>query len=333
MLVLGIESTCDETAAAVVEDGKVILSNVIRSQAEVHAQYGGVFPEVAARLHVDALLPVIEEALKEAKIKPEDIDLIAAARGPGLMGAILLGLNAAKTLALSLNKPFVGINHVEAHIYAAMMNNPLLLPALGVVVSGGHTLLLRVDKIGTYEIIGTTIDDAIGEAFDKIASILDLPYPGGPHIEKLAKKGNPLTYNFKRAKAPDFNFSFSGLKTKILYLVKGQKGSRKSPSLIGMTEKKDIAAAFQKTVLEDVLDKALRAALKYSCRAIYVGGGVSNNEYLRKLFKETPIPSFFPSKPLSLDNGAMIAGLAYFQFKEKSGDSLNLPAVASFKAC
>ena len=190
MLVLGIESTCDETAAAVVKNGHEILSNIIASQDDIHNQYGGVFPELAARRHLEAIIPVIDEALKKANVTKDDIDLIAVANKPGLVGSILIGLNTAKALSMAWDKPYVGINHIEAHLYASMMGvdmEKISFPSLGVVISGGHTLLLKIDKIGQYEKISSTIDDAIGEAFDKVASILGLPYPGGPHVEKLAK--------------------------------------------------------------------------------------------------------------------------------------------------
>ena len=224
MLVLGIETTCDETAAAVVEDGSKILSNIIFSQIHLHQKFGGVFPELASRSHVDKILLAIDESLKKANITLSDIDVIAVANRPGLIGSVLIGLNAAKALSLSLKKPFIGINHIEAHLYAAMMEsiNNLIFPALGVVISGGHTKLLKILDIGKYEDIGTTIDDAIGESFDKVASILDLRYPGGPEVEKLAKLGDSTKYKFKAGKVDKnpFNFSFSGLKTKVLYTKK-----------------------------------------------------------------------------------------------------------------
>lgn len=328
MLVLGIESTCDETACSVVRDGKKILSNVIASQTDLHAQYGGVFPELACRRHIDALIPVLEQALKEADVKKREIDLIAVAKGPGLIGAILLGLHSAKALSLAWKKPFVGVNHVEAHLYAAMMREePLLFPALGVVVSGGHTFLVRISNIGEYEMIGQTVDDAIGEAFDKVGVMLGLSYPGGPAIEALAKRGDPSLYAFKagRVKGAPWNFSFSGLKTNVLYTVKGQNQDKKAPSTISEAEKPHIAAAFQEAALGDIVTKAVLAAQAFECKAIYLGGGVSNNGRLRKLFERSPIPVFWPPKGLSLDNGAMIAGLGYQVFKGQGhGDGLDL---------
>lgn len=341
MLVLGIESTCDETAASIVKDGSIILSNVIHSQVDIHKKYGGVFPEIACRSHIEKIIPVIDEAIKKASIKKEDIDLIAVAKGPGLIGALLIGLNVAKGLCVSLNKPFIGINHIEAHIYAAMMNNlnNLYFPSLGIVISGGHTLLVRILEIGRYEIIGTTIDDAIGEAFDKVAKILDLPYPGGPEVEKLAKDGDFKKYNFKPSKIKKrtriFDFSFSGLKTKVLYTTKGQSSSMKSPLLIQDDEKKDICASFQKAVFDDIIEKSLLAIEKFNLKAIYIGGGVSNNQKLREMFKEKnslKTAIFWPEENLSLDNAAMIAGLGFWKFqKNKKSDCLSLKPLVRMK--
>lgn len=328
MLVLGIETTCDETACAVVRDGKEILSNVIASQTDLHVKYGGVFPELACRRHIDALVPVMEQALKEADVAKQMIDLVAVAKGPGLIGALLLGLHGAKSLALAWKKPFVGVNHVEAHLYAAMMGaDAPIFPALGVVISGGHTFLVRITNIGEYEMIGQTVDDAIGEAFDKVAVMLGLSYPGGPAIEALALEGDPSRYTFKpgRVKENRWNFSFSGLKTNVLYTVKGQNQDKKAASIVAEAEKPHIAAAFQETALNDIVNKALLAAETFECKAIYLGGGVSNNGRLRQLFTRSHVPVFWPAKGLSLDNGAMIAGLGYHVFKRQGhGDALDL---------
>lgn len=321
---LGIETTCDETAASVVHGGKEILSNVIASQADLHAQYGGVYPELACRRHLEALIPVIDEALKQAQVK--EVDLIAVAKGPGLIGALLLGLNGAKALSLAWKKPFVGVNHVEAHLYAAMMScDQPEFPALGVVVSGGHTFLVRILELGRYEMIGRTVDDAIGEAFDKVGVMLGLSYPGGPEIEKLARSGDPLKYRFKagRVKGRPWDFSFSGLKTNVLYTVKGQ--NLRSTEPFPESEKAHIAAAFQETALGDIVDKALRASHEFPCKAIFLGGGVSNNLRLRELFRSASIPIYWPPKGLSLDNGAMIAGLGTHVFlKQGCSDPLDL---------
>lgn len=330
MIVLGIESTCDETACAIVKDGREILANIVSSQIDLHEQYGGVFPELACRRHIETIIPVIESALKQACLTSKEIDLIAVAKGPGLIGALLIGLNAAKALSLSWNVPFIGVNHVEAHIYAAMM--PLdhhALPALGVVISGGHTFMVKVLEVGKYELIGTTLDDAIGEAFDKVAAMLGLPYPGGPAIEALAKSGNSSAFAFKpgKVKGKQWDFSFSGLKTNVLYTVKGPNSDKHSPLIIPNEKKKDIAASFQETALQDIVSKSLLAAKTFSCDAIYVGGGVSNNGRLRELFSEqgSGFPVHFPTKELSLDNAAMIAGLGFHVFKrQRHGDPLSL---------
>lgn len=312
MLTLGIETTCDEMAAAVVEDAIHIRSNVIASQQKLHNQFGGVYPEMASRQHVDLLIPTIEQALKKADITPNQLDLIAVAKGPGLIGPLFIGLNGAKSLSLAWNIPFLGVNHVEAHLYAAMMSNKnFTFPALGVVVSGGHTFLVEIDDVGVYKMIGSTVDDAIGEAFDKVAALLGLSYPGGPEVEQLAKKGDPKRFPFKagRVKEHPLDFSFSGLKTNVLYTIKGQNGKKHSPAAVSDEDTFDIAASFQETALRDVVDKALMAVDSFPCKAIYVGGGVSNNMRLRQLMGESLVPVYFPSRDLTMDNAAMIAGL------------------------
>lgn len=326
MLVLGIETTCDETAIAVVRDGKTILSNAISSQSEMHRQFGGVYPEMAARQHVDLFIPTLEQALLEAKVSQKEIDLIAVAKGPGLIGPLMIGLSAAKALSLAWEKPFVGVNHVEAHLYAAMMSNQVFdFPALGIVLSGGHTFLVQILAVGQYELIGTTVDDAIGEAFDKVAALLDLPYPGGPEIESLAKQGDPTYFPFKagKVKGHPLDFSFSGLKTHVLYAIKGQNGDKSGLTTLSEIEKRHLAASFQETALNDIAVKARAAAKTFDCRAIYVGGGVSQNKRLRELLTGTSCPVYWPGKGLSLDNGAMIAGLGFHRFQGKS-DPLDL---------
>lgn len=327
MIVLGIETTCDETAAAVVVDGKKILSNVIHSQIPLHRQFGGVFPEVASRSHVDALPAVLKEAVEVAGLNFKDIDLVSVAKGPGLIGPLLIGVNGAKALATGLEKPFIGVNHVEAHLYAAMMGKEkLIFPSLGVVVSGGHTFLVLIEDIGTYRLIGTTVDDAVGEAFDKVGKLLDLPYPGGPEIEKLAKGGDPKAYPFKagRVKEKPYAFSFSGLKTNVFYSIHGQNSPKGAKCPLTEKEKADVAASFQEAALNDVVNKALKAAKAFNLEAIYVGGGVSNSRRLRELFTGD-IPIFLPDDGLSLDNGAMIAGLGYHVYqKQGKGDPLTL---------
>ena len=333
MLVLGLETTCDETACSLVENGKTIVSNVIASQADLHAIYGGVFPEMACRRHLEVLIPVIKEAIGKTPV--ETIDLIAVAKGPGLIGPLLMGLHAAKTLSLAWKKPFIGVDHVEAHLYSAMMGcDNLQFPALGVVISGGHTFLIHVLDFGSYTIIGKTVDDAIGEAFDKVAVMLGLPYPGGPQIEKLAKTGDPTKYPFKpgKVKTAPWNFSFSGLKTNVLYTVKGQNQDKSAPSLIAESEKAHIAASFQETALGDIVSKTALASQEFPCKAIFLGGGVTNNLRLRELLSQkiSHVPIYWPPANLSLDNAAMIAGLGYHLFlKQGSGNSLDLEPTLS----
>lgn len=328
MIVLGIESTCDETGASVVRDGTDILSNVVASSAELHQRYGGVFPEIACRRHSEWILPVITEALQKAEITPQEIDLIAVAKGPGLVGALLIGMQVAKGLSIAWNKPFIGVNHVEAHLYAAMMQVPdAPLPALGLVLSGGHTLLLQIQQKGSYEVLGTTVDDALGEAFDKVATLLGLPYPGGPEVEKLALSGNPKAFALSagKVKKNPLDFSLSGLKTNVLYTLKGQNGQSKKA--LTEQEKADLAASFQETALKDVVDKAYLASRRFDCKAIFLGGGVCNNRRLRHLFAEKfpHLPVFWPPPALTLDNAAMIAGLGYAKFLQKpQGDPLDL---------
>ncbi|WP_068469215.1 tRNA (adenosine(37)-N6)-threonylcarbamoyltransferase complex transferase subunit TsaD [Candidatus Protochlamydia phocaeensis] len=330
MLVLGIESTCDETACAVVREGTHILSNIVASQIDLHKEYGGVVPELACRRHIDLIMPVLQQALQQAQVSMAEIDLIAVAHGPGLIGALLIGLNTAKALAFAHQKPFIGINHIEAHLYAALMSHgePVSFPCLGVVLSGGHTALVLMKEIGVYQLIGQTVDDAIGEAFDKVAKMLGLPYPGGPQIERLARAGKTGVYTFKagQVKGRPFDFSFSGLKTAVLYTLKGPKGQQPLENL-SMQEACNLAAAFQQAALEDVVKKTLAAADRHQVRTILFGGGVTNNQRLRELFNQAnPHQTYiWPSVGLSLDNAAMIAGLGYHRYaKQGAGDPLSL---------
>jgi N6-L-threonylcarbamoyladenine synthase len=329
MLVLGIESTCDETACAVVEDGQKILANIVASQTDLHEPYGGVVPELACRRHVDIIIPILNQALTQAHVTLDQIDLIAVAHGPGLIGALLIGLNTAKALALAKQKPLIGINHVEAHLYAALMSHqqPVTFPCLGVILSGGHTALVLMRNIGNYELIGQTVDDAIGEAFDKVAKMLNLPYPGGPEIEKLAQKGNPQRYHLKpgHVKNRPLDFSFSGLKTAVLYTLRGQNAHTIQTSLTEQ-DRCDMAASFQQAALSAVVFKTLEAAHHLNLKTIVFGGGVTNNQTLRQRFKEAD-PSLnylWPSLGLSLDNAAMIAGLGFHRYQQTGPDSLAL---------
>lgn len=330
MLVLGIESTCDETSVALVESGTTILSNIIYSQSEDHVPFGGVVPELACRKHLDVIIPVLNQALSEAEKTLDDIDLIAAAKGPGLMGALLIGLNVAKALSLALGKPFIGVNHSEAHLYAAMMpDTPKEFPCLGLILSGGHTALVHVEALRQYKILGTTVDDAVGEAFDKVASLLGLPYPGGPFIENLAVEGDPYKYSFTagRVKKNPLYFSFSGLKTNVLYTVKGQNQLQKDQELSDQ-KKKDISASFQRAAFSDIVNKTLLALDQGNYKALILGGGVTSSKTLKKMFKEAlpDLPQFWPTKELATDNAAMIAGLAFHQHQSQT-DTLHLKAL------
>ncbi|MFV0339532.1 MAG: tRNA (adenosine(37)-N6)-threonylcarbamoyltransferase complex transferase subunit TsaD [Parachlamydiaceae bacterium] len=321
MYVLGIESTCDETAASVVRDGELILSQVVSSQIDLHNIYGGVVPELACRRHMEVIIPVIDKAMGDAKMAIEQIDLIAVSYGPGLVGPLLVGVNAAKGLAIAENKPIVGVNHVEAHLYAALMGlkEKPEFPLLGMVVSGGHTVIVKVNALGSYERIGTTVDDAAGEAFDKVAKLLGLPYPGGPQVEALARNGDPKRFPLKggRCKNNPYNFSFSGLKTAVMHAVQGAE-------TIDQQFKCDLSASFQRAVLEDLLEKVLKAKEATGCSTLLLGGGVTNNQALRAFFPERApeIRPIFPTRELSLDNASMIAGLGYHVFKERGPSSI-----------
>lgn len=329
MYVMGIETTCDETACSIVENGKQILSNVISSQVELHSEFGGVVPELACRKHVEWILPVIDQALDEASLSLAEIDLIAVAKGPGLIGPLLVGIHVAKALSLAIEKPFIGVNHIEAHLYAAYMSHvkAVNFPAIGVVISGGHTSIVRMDAIGEYNLLGQTVDDAIGEAFDKVAKMLGEGYPGGPCIERLAQEGDPLAYPFRggQVKGHPLDFSFSGLKTALLYAI--QRHLEQTPGQLSFQTKTNLAASFQRAAVEDLLKKVLLAAEQNHCHTLLFGGGVTNNFYLRQRFQQE-LPHFkqlWPAPFLTLDNGAMIAGLGYHQFlHQKKGDSFEM---------
>ena len=319
MIVLGIESTCDETAASIVVDGKKILSEVISSQVDLHNIYGGVVPELACRRHIEVIIPVIDEALEKAGCTIDAIDLIAVAYGPGLIGPLFVGLQTAKGIALALEKPIIGVNHVEAHLYAALMSEdaPVQFPALGVVLSGGHTNLIKIEELGSYKLLGKTVDDAVGEAFDKVAKMLNLPYPGGPAIESLAKSGDPHRFAFKAGlcKANPLDFSFSGLKTAVLY-------AKKEGDINDSQFKADIAASFQEAAFKDIILKAKKAADACGAKTVVFGGGVTNNQEIRRQFqaKCPHLKTIWPSPNLTLDNATMIAGLGY-QLYQKNGPS------------
>ncbi|MCH9609928.1 MAG: tRNA N6-adenosine threonylcarbamoyltransferase [Chlamydiales bacterium] len=314
MLVLGIDTSCDDTAIGVVENGSIIHSNVIASQNDLLKIYGGVYPEMACRRHIEMCEPVLRQALENIPL--EEIDLIATTIGPGLVGALLIGFNFGKALALATKKPFVAVNHIEAHLTSAMIEQKPPLPALGVVISGGHTSLVLIRAVGEYELIGQTQDDAIGEAFDKVARMLNLPFPGGPAIEELAKEGDPNRYPFKGGtiKNRPFDFSFSGLKTAVLYETK--KGNYRPA---------DIAASFQRAAFDSLLKKVFVASQKYHPKSIVLGGGVSSSKTLRSQAEAMlDLPLFWPPFELCLDNGAMIAALGYHLYQKRGADSQSL---------
>ena len=320
MLVLGIETSCDETACAVVENGTAILSSVVASSLEEHRPYGGVIPEIACRSHVEWILPVVDEALQKALVRLNRIDLVAATHGPGLVGALMVGVAVAKTLSLSQGIPFVGVDHVRAHLYACLMQRHAPnFPFIGLVVSGGHTSLYEVADTDRFRLIGRTLDDACGEAFDKVAKILGLGYPGGPAIERRARRGDPRAFSFPAPllKNHPFDFSFSGLKTAVLYKVRELE---KRQATSDKQQVNDICASFQRGVIEGLLERALDACRHSGLKELVVGGGVTANRALRTAFETRfrgeGLSVHFPPKGLSLDNAAMVAGLGYRLYRK-----------------
>jgi len=325
MLVLGIETSCDETAASVVEDGREVLSSVVSSSLHLHRQFGGIVPEIASRYHVELIDSCIQKALTKAGCKLTDIKLIAVTNGPGLVGALLVGVGTAKALSLACNTDLVGVNHLYAHIYAALMSNKALkYPFVGLIVSGGHTNLVFARDVHKYQPLGQTVDDACGEAFDKVAKILGLGFPGGPIIEKRAQKGDPHAIKFPISFSGDdgVDFSFSGIKTAVLYYVQKIKGK---PSAAQVA---DICASFQRTVVDDLVNKALLACRKKKVNCIAVGGGVSANTVLRESLKQRAdafgVRAYFPKMSYCLDNAAMCAGLGYWLYKKGLVSKTNL---------
>lgn len=323
ILILGIETSCDETAAAVVAGGKEILSSVVASQAPLHSRYGGVVPEVASRAHVENILPVVSQAVEEAKVAAEELSAVAVANQPGLSIALMVGVTAAKTLAWAWGKPLIAVNHVHAHLQSALMNQESLrCPAVALIVSGGHTILYEVRSSLELRLLGTTIDDAAGEAFDKVASILNLGYPGGPAIEKLAREGNPKAIPFPRSLMDkgSLDFSFSGLKTAVLYYCQGQdmKGPNRA-HLMNRKELADIAASFQAAVIDVLIEKTRRAAERIGARSVLLGGGVAANKTFRAAMeafcRDEGLDFLAASRPLCTDNAAMVASLAYPKYK------------------
>ncbi|MGD0541444.1 MAG: tRNA (adenosine(37)-N6)-threonylcarbamoyltransferase complex transferase subunit TsaD [Tepidisphaeraceae bacterium] len=329
MLVLGIETTCDETAAAIVADGTRVRGNVVASQVDLHARYRGVVPEIASRAHIENILPVIAEALDTAGVKLADVDAVAVAHRPGLIGSLLIGVTAAKTLAWALGKPLVGVDHVHAHLYSVRLETdaPIPMPAVGLVCSGGHTALYRIGDFLDVELIGSTLDDAVGEAYDKVAAILGLGYPGGPIIDELAHRGNPAAIRFPRSRLnrQSLDFSFSGLKTSVLYHVRGYQG--REPLNLSPAEICDVAASFQAACVDVLVEKIRRAARQCSARAVVIGGGVSANSALRIAMAKFSLPVFFPPMQYCTDNAAMIAGLADLLLSAGRTSPLDLDAI------
>ncbi len=334
--ILGIESSCDETAAAVLENGRVLLSSVVASQIDLHAQYGGVFPEVASRQHIRTIYAVIEQALQQAHMSLSDLDAIAVTRGPGLAGSLVVGMNTAKGLALARNLPLIGVNHLEGHIYSAWVYPAEAagqepppepqFPLLALLVSGGHSELNLISEHLNYKRLGSTLDDAAGEAFDKVARLLGLPYPGGPSIEKAALNGNPQAFNFPRARLEGtWNFSFSGLKTAVLRLVREIETNQRGLPI------EDLAASFQAAVVEVLVSKTVAAARAFHAKEILVAGGVSANRALREAFlSQKEFPVHIPAFSLCTDNAAMIAAAGYYRYALGQHDPLNLDVMPTW---
>lgn len=329
--VLGIETSCDETAAAIVEAGTSVLSSVVSSQVDLHARYGGVVPEIASRAHVDLIVPVVAQAFVEAGLsdRPVDgagceVDAVAATYGPGLVGALLVGVSAAKALALAWGVPFIAVNHLEAHLYATLLEDPdLELPVVVLLVSGGHTMLVHMEDHGRYHVLGSTIDDAAGEAFDKVARFLGLGYPGGPAIDKLSFEGDAEAIRFPRPMVGDgtLDVSFSGLKTAVVNHV------RKHPEVAT----KDVAASFQEAVVDTLLAKARAAARQVGAKGLCLGGGVAANSRLRERFldvcTEEGIRGFLPSRAMCTDNAAMVASAAWYRWRTDGPSPLDTGAL------
>ena len=318
--ILAIETSCDETAASVIQNGSEVLSNVVVSQIESHKRFGGVVPEVASRHHVEAITNVIEVAMTEANLKPNDLDAVAVTEGPGLIGALLIGINAAKTYAFVHDLPLIPVHHIAGHIYASQLEAPLQFPLMSLVISGGHTELIYMKDHMSFEIVGETRDDAVGEAFDKVARVIDLPYPGGPHIDKLAQTGED-TFDFPRGliKEDTYDFSFSGLKSAVINKLHNyrQKGIE--------INKNDVAASFQKSVVDVLTDKTFRSMEDYKVKNLVIAGGVTGNSEIReefsKLCKAHDLNLHIPSLKYCTDNAAMIGAAAYhLYFKDHRAD-------------
>lgn len=326
-IILAIETSCDETSVAVVRGGKEILANVVSSQIEQHKQFGGVVPEIASRKHTEQITYVLEKAFKEANVAWDDIDAIAVTEGPGLVGALIVGVNTAKALAFAKNKPLIAVHHIAGHIYANRFESEFEFPLLALIVSGGHTELVLMENHGTYELIGETLDDAAGEAFDKIARALDLPYPGGPHIDRLAHEGEE-TIEFPRAWLKNsYDFSFSGLKSAVINFIHNEKQRG------NVINKADIAASFQASVVEVLTEKTFEAAMQYGVKQVIIAGGVAANKGLRKAivdkFSDSNIDVYIPPIQLCTDNAAMIGAAASILYQERQFAGWDLNAKPS----
>ncbi|WP_408955569.1 tRNA (adenosine(37)-N6)-threonylcarbamoyltransferase complex transferase subunit TsaD [Natroniella sp. ANB-PHB2] len=315
-LVLGIETSCDETSAAVIKDGTQVLSNIIASQIDWHRKFGGVVPEIASRKHVELINPVINKALIEAGVNYQDLSAVAVTYGPGLVGGLLVGISAAKAIAYAHNLPLIAVNHIEGHIYANFISYSKLEPPLiCLTVSGGHTDLLYFEKLGSYQILGRTKDDAAGEAFDKVARVMELGYPGGPAIDKLARKGDPTGVDLPRPMidSPDYDFSFSGLKTAVLNYINHKKQKQEE------IPKADLAASFQQAVVDILVTKVIKAAKDKEVKTVLLSGGVASNDQLRRELttkvKELGLELYYPEAQLCTDNAAMIGSAAYFKWQ------------------
>jgi len=333
--IMAIESSCDETACAIVKNGREVIANVVASQIKTHAQFGGVIPEIAAREHLDSINIVIEEAFKQAKdnagIEPEDITAFAGTVGPGLVGCLLVGLNAAKSLALVYDKPFIGVNHLNAHLCGNYLDTDLKPPFMALLVSGGHTQIIDVKSYSEQTIIGETIDDAVGEAYDKVARLIGLPYPGGPKLDKMAQEGNPKAYILPKAKVDEFDFSFSGLKTAVLRLVKQLKAEYNTEELPENVVK-DVCASFQECVSSTLVKKVRKALDKTGYNQVVIAGGVAaNSEIRKKIFtlENDGFKAFAPQMKYCTDNAAMVASCAYFN--TNTFDDINVEVFSRVK--